>query len=165
MRIKDILTEATKKANSVIKTWKNNDASEYAKKLIKTYGEPDDVADTLLYWRNISVFYDVYIIDESVPHDFPKPHRDYVYASMVIPIPENLVKILTHVSGSIIIDGLKNQVTARCGSLFANAATLGFVQDLVDGKVNKLAGKAKKEYGRRILNGVLPEWYENKMKE
>ena len=73
--------------------------------------------------------------------------------------------ILGHASGSIIYDGLKMEVTARCGSLYANAATLGFVKDLVDGKIKVNKEQAKKEYAARIKSKPLPDWYPNSMEE
>lgn len=157
-----------KKVNDIVKNWRNRDAAEYAEKMIKAFGEPNEVTDTSLMWRNIESFKETVIKDESVPHDFPKNHRDYVYSSMHIEVPEELMNVLAHVTGSIIVDGLKHEVTGRCGTLWANAVTLGFVQDLVDKKISNNPEKAKKEYGKRILSGkksALPEWYKNEIKE
>ena len=41
---------------------------------------------------------------------------------------------LAKCSGSILIDHLKNEVGARCGSLTANAVTLNFCLDVVAGR-------------------------------
>ena len=156
------------KAGTTVKNWRNRDAAEYAEKLIKVFGEPDEITSVCLSWRNIEFFSETVVKDESVPHDFPKPHRDFVYSTIHIEVPEELVGVLAEVTGSIIIDGLKHEVTGRCGSLWANAVTLGFVQDLVDGKVSKDSVKAKKEYGKGILIGkksALPDWYENKVSD
>lgn len=157
-----------KKVNDIVKNWRNRDAAEYAEKMIKAFGGPDEATDTLLMWRDIDSFKETIIKDESVPHDFPKNHRDYVYSTMHIEVPEQLMNVLAHVTGSIIVDGLKHEVTARCGTLWANAVTLGFVQDLVDNTIPNNSEKAKKEYGKRILSGkksALPEWYDNEIKE
>ena len=56
-------------------------------------------------------------------------------------------------------------MTARCGSLYANAATLGFVRDMVEGKVTTDKDGAKKEYADRITKDPLPKTYDNKMDE
>lgn len=151
-----------------VKSWRNRDAAEYAEKMIKTFGKPDEATDTSLMWRNIDSFKETTIKDESIPHDFPKTHRDYVYSTMHIEVPEEFMNTLAHVTGSIIVDRLKHEVTGRCGNLWANAVTLGFVQDLVDKKISNNSEKAKKEYGKRILSGkksALPEWYNNEIKE
>ena len=39
---------------------------------------------------------------------------------MNIKVPSDMLDTLGHVTGSIIYDGLKEEVTARCGSLYAN---------------------------------------------
>ena len=50
-------------------------------------------------------------------------------------------------TGSIIIDGLKGTVTARCGDLVANDKTINFVLDVVKGNTEA----TKEEYAKRIL--------------
>ena len=73
------------KSSDVLKNWRYEDAKEYAEKLIKTFGEPDEITETTLSWNSIEPPFDrVWIIDESIPHDFPAAHRDYVYSSMKI---------------------------------------------------------------------------------
>ena len=152
-----------------LSNWKNEDSKRYAEKLIKEYGQPDEVTETMLKWNSLGSFgkgeRETYIIDESIPHAFPKPHRDYVYTVMNIKVPSDMLDTLGHVTGSIIYDGLKEEVTARCGSLYANAATLGFVRDMVEGKVTTDKDGAKKEYADRITKDPLPKTYDNKMNE
>ena len=156
-------------AKDSLENWKNDDAKRYAEKLINVYGQPDEVTETMLKWNTLNSFGDgereTYIIDESIPHSFPKPHRDYVYTTMNIKVPSDMLDTLGHVTGSIIYDGLKEEVTARCGSLYANAATLGFVRDMVEGKVTTEKDGAKDEYAERITKDPLPSSYDNKMNE
>lgn len=150
---------------NVLEYWRNTDAANYAKKLIDYYGSPDEYSKSCLYWRSITPFDDVYVIDESVAHRFPSPHRDFVYSSMTLNVDPYNVGMFAYVTGSIIIDGLKNKVTARCGTIYANAITLGFVEDVVNGKLTSDPEKAKEEYGRRINEGILPDWYKNDLGE
>jgi len=84
---------------------------------------------------------------------------------MKIKVPSKLYDTLGYVTGSIIIDGLKETVTARCGSLYANAATLGFVRDMVNGDVTDEPEAAKKEYALRITKKPLPGFYKNELDE
>ena len=58
-----------------------------------------------------------------------------------------LFKQFAGVTGSIIIDGLKGTITARCGDLVANDITINFVLDVVAGKIKP----DKEEYAKRIL--------------
>ena len=64
-----------------LENWQYKDAKAYAEKLTENYGEPDTITNNLALWKGgISEFDEVYVKDESVPHDSPKPHRDFVYS-------------------------------------------------------------------------------------
>ena len=62
-------------------------------------------------------------------------------------IDPDLVGKFAGVTGSIIVDGLKGEVTARCGDTVANDVTLNFVLDCINGN----AIPSKEEYAKRIL--------------
>ena len=162
------ITEQMKPEDS-LKNWKHDDAKTYAEALIKEYGQPDEVTETMIKWNKLGSFgegeMETYVLDESIPHDFPAPHKDYVYTTMNIKVDSDMLDTLGHVTGSIIYDGLKETITARCGSLYANAATMGFVKDMVDGKVPVEDDAAKKEYADRIQKDPLPKFYDNRMNE
>ena len=157
-------------AEDSLKNWKHDDAKSFAEGLIKKYGKPDEVTKTMVKWYKLQpgggVFgsdaRETYVIDESIPHSFPDPHRDFVYTVMEIKVPSHLLDTLGHVTGSIVYDGLKETVTARCGSLEANALTLQFVKDLVSGKIENDNDVAKKTYADRIRNGPFPKSFNPK---
>ena len=144
--------------------WEYEDAKGYAQELTDEYGEPDVLTNNMALWNGrISEFTQTYVKDESIPHCCPKPHNDYVYSTMVIDVPEELMEAIAKASESIIVDQLKNEVTARCADIYANAITLGFVQKLVKGDIDPK--DSKEEYERHILEGILPEWFEEKVEE
>ena len=116
-----------KEEKGSVDSWEHEDAKAYAKELIEKYGAPKVMTDNMVLWKGgISKFKKVYVLDESIPHDSPKPHHDYVYSTMEIDIPQELMEAVAKASESIIVDQLKNEVTARCGDIIANAITLGF---------------------------------------
>jgi len=142
-----------------LSNWVYEDAKAYAEELIEEYGEPDILTDNMASWDGgISEFDRVYVMDESIPHCCPKPHDDYVYSTMKINVPLELMGAVAKASESIIVDQLKNEVTARCADITANAITLGFVQKLVDGEIKP--EDAKEEYERHILEGITPDWFD-----
>ena len=157
------------KAKESLNKWEHQDAVKVAEMMIKEYGQPDEVTQTMLKWNKLGDFgpgeQESYIVDESIPHAFPEPHRDFLYTAKKIKVPTRVGDTLLHVTGSIIVDGLKGTVTARCGSLNANALTLGFVEDLAKGKLANNKASAKKEYAKRIKEGPLPSWYTDKLKK
>lgn len=122
---------------------------------------PDYGRDEIVGWRNIAGFRRVEIRDEAIPHNFPVRHKDFVYSSRKIFVPAHYYDDFARITGSIIIDGLRQEVTARCGALVKNAVTLGFVEDVARGKVKP----TKAEYSRRILGNVTPSWYKDELGE
>tara|TARA_R110002110_G_scaffold374396_3_gene584259 strand:+ start:113 stop:1606 length:1494 start_codon:yes stop_codon:yes gene_type:complete len=156
--------ETNRSASDILQNWEHEDAANYAQELIDDYGDPDVSTNNMFLWKGgISEFTQTYVKDESIPHCCPKPHKDFVYSTMIIDIPEDLMEAVAKASESIIVDQLKNEVTARCGDIYANAITLGFVQKLVAGDIKP--EDSKEEYEKHILEGMLPDWFEEKVEE
>jgi len=129
------------------KNWDHPESAEYSQYLEKTFGAPDEFTNEQTVWHNIDGFKRVVCRDEYILHCCPAPHYDFVYSYVDLEVPENLSDELANCSGSILIDHLKNEVGARCGSLTANATTLNFVMDVVAGRTEP----TPEEYEKRIL--------------
>lgn len=142
--------------------WKNMDAFKYAQKLRAKYGKPDVMNNYEAYWYQKGAFNEIRVKDESIAHSFPMPHSDFVYSTIELPLEPDTIGRLAAVTGSIIVDGLKGQVTARCGMLIKNAVTLGFAQDVAG---DEITTDLKKEYSRRIKGNITPDWYKDEMRE
>ena len=127
--------------------WDHPEAADYSEFLEKTFGEPDEATDEQTVWHNKDGFKRIVVRDEYILHGSPAPHYDFVYCYVDLEVPEELSDELAKCSGSILIDHLKNEVGARCGSLTANATTLNFVMDVTQGRVEPV----KEEYEKRIL--------------
>ena len=171
IKLKSLIVEQEEKQkiNKLVSKWKNKKAQEYASVLIEKYGEPKVKGDEMLLWEDVKLIDEekynykvkkvdkLYIIDESIKHSFPADHIDYCYSVLKIPqiqakdgqstISPKLVGDFAGVTGSIIIDGLKGEATARCGDTVANDVTLNFVLDCITGN----AIPSKEEYAKRIL--------------
>ena len=171
IKLKSLLfeQEEERKIHPIVSNWKNEKAQKYASILIEKYGEPKVKGKKMILWEDLELIDEesyeykvkkidkVYIIDESIAHSFPAEHTDYVYSTLKIPqiqakdgastIKPELVGKFAGVTGSIIVDGLKGEVTARCGDLVANDVTLNFVLDSIDGKIEP----SKETYAKGIL--------------
>jgi len=168
IKLKELIFE--QQINEEAGVFKNKKADAYLKELTDLIGKPTYSSDKEHGWYDptlpkkygkytmLTTKVDkVYIIDEAIPHSFPADHIDYVYTTYTVPewkptdgrhtIDVELFKQFAGVTGSIIIDGLKGTVTARCGDLVANDITINFVLDVVAGKIEP----DKKEYAKRIL--------------
>ena len=127
--------------------WDHPEAADYSQFLEKTFGEPAEATDEQTVWHHKDGFKRIVVRDEYILHGSPAPHYDFVYCYVDLEVPEELSDELAKCSGSILIDHLKNEVGARCGSLTANAVTLNFVMDVTQGRTQPV----KEEYEKRIL--------------
>jgi len=153
-------------AKDLSPSWKYEEAAEYMHQLTMAFGPPSYASKDEAGWMEVAGFSNVWVRDEKIPHKFPKKHYDFVYATKRIPgLKPKHIATAAFVSGSIMCDGLKQEVHARCGTLYANATTIGFMEDLVSGKIKTDPKSAKAEYARRIKGGWLPKWYRNELDE
>jgi hypothetical protein len=132
--------------------FKHPAARNYAAHLRSRLGKPDDETRDSVIWYEPTAT--IAVKDEYVKHDFPKPHHDFVYTTAKSKLTPRQASRLPFVTGSIIWDGLKQEATARCGDVTANAVTLSFVDD--QPKLAHLSpAQLKAEYGRRINNLIV----------
>ena len=149
--VEDIKKEETMLIREVTESqyeqWDHEYPVEYSKYLEKTFGAPSEATKEQTVWQNIDGFKRVVVRDEYILHGSPAPHYDFVYCYVDLEVPAELSDDLANCSGSILIDHLKNETGARCGSLTANATTLNFVMDVIAGRVEP----KKENYNAAIL--------------
>jgi hypothetical protein len=102
---------------------------EYLPKAKQMFGPPTFIANVrggMAYWKlhGNSLYSEHVLKDEDVRHCVPKPHHDFFYTSLKIYVPPSKLLDVLKISGSINYDGLKHLLTARCGGIGANIATL-----------------------------------------
>ena len=96
--------------------------------------------------------------DESIAHAVPTPHHDFLYTTITLGTKNNLAGALANkktevqaISESVMIDLLKKEVTARCGSTAANYATLKTVIEVL---TNSVAQSIAAQYSQNIADAV-----------
>ena len=148
-------------------TWENKNPKKTAETYVKVFGPPDEIGKSYAKWDNIADFGGPTIIkDEEIAHDHPVEHIDFVYSTKQIRVTAEQVGVLAKCSGSIIVDQLKEEVTARCHYLIKNAVTLGFVEDVVtEGFLAALDKTPRQEYAKRIKTNITPDWYNDPLNE
>ena len=145
-------------------TWKHALPKETVTSYVLNFGLPYDTGKDSVIWKDIAGFDKTWVLDEQIKHTHPMDHIDFVYSTLKIPgIKPEHVCIISQATGSIFIDMLKSEATARCHYLVKNAVSLGFVQDVVEGKISMES--SRDEYGRRILNNIHPEWFKDPLNE
>lgn len=164
----------TENGLDILEQWKHEAPKQYVKKLMDVYGHPQYIEIDQAKWITPEEpWLEVFIKDEEIRHTFPADHTDFLYSTIKIPewapingestIPPEMAKTISETTGSITIDGLKGEITVRCGMMIKNAVSAGFVQDLVAGKIEP--ENAKEEYAQRIKDNIIPDWYEDKIDE
>jgi len=148
-------------------SWNNEEPVKFVKSLERAFGNADESSASSRVWYDKDGFKRIEVKDEYILHCCPSPHYDFVYSTIDLHVPKKFVRVLADSSESILLDLLKNEVTARCATLSANAVTLNYVMDVVAGRV---VG-SKEEYERRIKalysNKLEPEfdWWPDTTKE
>lgn len=143
--------------NNFLQGFKNANARNLGFALIQRLGQPNIVYTGHLQWNaKLPRIVKLVLLDENIPHNFPMPHHDFVYSTTNIKVSPDQASALAQVSGSIIIDQLKGQVTARCGALIKNQVTLGFVDDFVNDRI-KVGSieELRNEYARRFKENIV----------
>ena len=163
MRLKEIITESRDPSSK----WKNDEPKKFVAALTKKLGKPDEITESLAIWYDKDGFKRIEVKDEYILHCCPGPHYDFVYSTIDLHVPKKFVRVLAESSESILVDLLKNEVSARCATLSANAVTLNYVLDVVAERVKG----SKAEYEGRIKqlwkNKLVPdpEWWPDVTKE
>ena len=163
MRISDILFES----KNPLSQWRNSEPVTFVKSLTKKLGQPDELTENRAVWYDKDGFKRIEVLDEYVLHCCPEPHYDFVYSTVDLHVPKKFVRVLAESSESILLDLLKNEVSARCATLSANAVTLNYVLDVVSERVEG----GKDEYETRIKQlyknklNPDPEWWPDVTKE
>lgn len=109
--------------------WKVGPKREYHK-TVKRFGNPSYLKPGpggVAVWTRFKEscpFTRIMIIDESVPHDKPVEHCDFIYTTINYTISREMRPNVLNISESLMYDSLKEELTARCGTLEANIATL-----------------------------------------
>lgn len=131
---------------SPLSQWNNTEPAKYVEHLQKFFGKPDELTNNRAVWYDVDGFKRIEVLDEFILHASPVPHYDYVYSYVDLDVPHNLSNALADSSESILLDHLKGEVGARCASLSANAVTIQYVLDVVEGNIKP----SKEEYEKRI---------------
>tara|TARA_A100001015_G_scaffold264243_1_gene311722 strand:- start:261 stop:944 length:684 start_codon:yes stop_codon:yes gene_type:complete len=97
-----------------------------------------------------NIFEEHWCRDEYIGHKCPAPHHDFFYSFIKINLNDKKWQDVLSVSGSVSYDPLKRLLSARCGSLEANIATL-YTCLLVNNGVHTIKEiQSKGLYGKNI---------------
>lgn len=119
--------------DQILISWPVNQKNT-AYSMIRKYGFPNEVTPSMLIWYNNGIWKRTIIYQESVPHNFPKPHRDYLEQTIDYQVPLDMYDEIAKYDGSIIIYRTKGEISAKCDLEAMNFLALNLVNDIVTGK-------------------------------
>ncbi len=120
--------------------------------LVAEFGEPDDYAKGIIYWYNKKGLYNSIILkDEEILHCKPAKHYDFLYSTISVYLPRDVVCEVIKISKSIYYDQLKRELTVRCHFTGANIATIYIALKVATGEFTVSSVKALSSYKKIIM--------------
>mgnify|MGYP001417997867 CR=1 FL=1 len=114
-------------------------------------------------WFNKGCFEKIMLVDESIEHLKPKPHCDFLYATVKCYIPFEYIMDVLSMSESVKYDQLKNTLTARCHFMGANVATLVLCVSIANHPEH--TDMYLSRYGDLVMESMDPKTYKDLRKE
>jgi hypothetical protein len=153
-------TGATMKADQaaverIISGWRKK-PQEAARKTIAKYGLPQEASAMRLVWHNNGPWKMTELVNEEVPHNFPKPHPDFLKQTISYRVPADKFDELAEYDGSVIVERTKGEIAARCDLEGANFLALNLAHEIVTGK--RSVKDARKFYAEAIREMKHPEY-------
>tara|TARA_Y100000590_G_scaffold384433_1_gene455810 strand:+ start:11712 stop:12500 length:789 start_codon:yes stop_codon:yes gene_type:complete len=140
--------------------WEHNDAIAQYNLLTAKYGVPNilsTVKGGMAVWTKSQLmdgpFERLELLDESVSHCVPFPHRDFLYSFVKYEVPDDKVLDVISLSGSVAYDPLKKLLRARCGSEAANIATL-YLATAIGNGITKLDNVQQNKLYAQAINSL-----------
>jgi hypothetical protein len=137
------------RARDVIDSWPE-DSREAAKLVIDARGEPQEVTDSLLIWRDAKPWKRLIASKAFYRHDFPAPHIDAVESVLDYHVPVEVFSALAEFDGSVVVERTAGEISARCHDEQANYLAVNLANDIVTGK-RDVEG-ARNYYAREFLD-------------
>ncbi len=139
----------------IISGWKAK-PQEVARTVISKYGLPQEATAMRLLWHNNGPWKSTELVNEEIPHNFPKPHPDMLKQTISYQVSPDKFDELAEYDGSVIVERTKGEIAARCDKEEANFLALNLANDIVTGK--KSAKDARKFYAEAVREMKHPEY-------
>ncbi len=141
--------------DGIIAGWKPT-PQEVARTVVAKYGMPQEATAMRLVWHNNGPWKRTELVNEEIPHSFPKPHPDMLKQTISYQVPIDKFDDLAEYDGSVIVERTKGEIAARCDKEEANFLALNLADDIIKGK--KSVKDARKFYAEAIKEMKHPEY-------
>lgn len=132
-----------------------------ARVMIEKYGQPDEIAEGHLIWKDNGPWKRTIVHREEIKHDWPIAHTDLLEQTVNYKVPAEKFSDLARFDGSVIAERTKGELSARCDKEEANFLALNLAQEVIEGR--KSVKEARAFYEKTIqmmLAGKSSEYLE-----
>lgn len=124
-----------------------------AREMMAKYGAPSEITSERIIWKNPGAYKRIMVTREEIPHDFPKPHMDFLEHTIEYNVPQDKVADLLAFDASSTINRTAGELSARCDLEGHNVLTLNLDRDIIEGK--KTVAEARKAFGDNVVQDVM----------
>ncbi|MCW9129874.1 hypothetical protein OF830_02620 [Bacillus paramycoides] len=119
--------------DQILNGW-SGDQKKTVYALINKYGLPSEACPSRIIWYNNGPWKRTVVHLDTVPHNFPTPHLDYLGQTIDFKAPVQFLDELAKFDGSLYLDRTAGEATAKCDLESANFMALNLMYDIVTGK-------------------------------
>jgi len=103
-------------------------------KLTNKYGLPNETSSRRLIWHHNGPWKQTIVSLDTVPHNFPTPHLDFLKQTIDYKVPVELFDKVAQFDGSVYPDRTSGEASAKCDKEETNFLALNMLNDIVTGK-------------------------------
>lgn len=85
-----------------------------AEQMVHKFGPPTDISNNSVVWYNVGSYKRITVSRTEIPHDFPKPHMDYLEHTISYKVPAEKVDDIVAFDSSITVSRTAGELSARC---------------------------------------------------
>lgn len=129
--------------------------------MMAQYGPPLEVSTEAVIWHHAGPYVRIMVTKKEVPHDFPKPHMDFLEHTVSFRVPADKVDELVAFDASMTINATAGEMSARCDLEGHNILTLNLARDIIEG--TKSVKEARAAFAAHVVEdqaGVHPSYVE-----
>ncbi len=132
-------------AESVISSWPDL-SNKVAKAMIDKYGQPAEVSDSFLVWKDNGPWKQTVVYRDGIEHNFPLRHLDVLAQTINYRVPLDKYNDLARFDGSLTASRTAGTLSSSSDREDMNFLALNLANDIVRG--NKTVDEARRFYGK-----------------
>lgn len=136
----------------MIEAWPERPRLAAVQMMVK-YGAPQELTARHAIWHEAGPYKRIVLTTAEVPHDFPKPHMDFLQHTVAYRVPAGKADALYEFDGAVTIDRNAGELSARCDLESHNILALNLANEIITGK--KDASSARKAFAQAIIDDTM----------